>query len=82
MLVFIDRALGVVSAARVWFLTQPLPIPIVVGAAELAMLWFRWTILRVTLVAFRAALREPLAHVRSLVGPMLAGDGRSRQPTR
>ncbi len=57
MLVFIDRALLLFSAAQAWFLAQPLPLQIVVGAAALAVLWVLWIIVRVTLVAFRAAFR-------------------------
>jgi hypothetical protein len=54
---FIDRVLALFSAAQAWFLAQPLPLQLVVGAAALAVIWFFWIILRVTLVAFRAAFR-------------------------
>jgi len=57
VLVFIDRVLALFSAAQAWFLAQPLPLQLVVGAAALAVIWFLWIILRVTLVAFRAAFR-------------------------
>ena len=57
MLVFIDRVLALFSAAQAWFLAQPVPLQLVVGAAALAVIWFFWIILRVTLVAFRAAFR-------------------------
>ncbi len=57
MLAFIDRALALFSAAQAWFLAQPLLIQIVVGAVALAVLWCLWIIVRVTLVAFRAAFR-------------------------
>jgi len=32
-------------------------VQIVVGAAALAVLWFLWIVLRVTLIAFRATFR-------------------------
>ena len=54
---FIDRAFDLLSTASVWVLAQPLPIQILVGAAVLAVLWFLWIILRVTVVAFQAAFR-------------------------
>ena len=54
---FIDRVLALFSAAQAWSLAQPLPLQLVVGAAALAVIWFLWIILRVTLVAFRAAFR-------------------------
>jgi hypothetical protein len=38
-------------------MAQPLPLQILVGAVALAVLWVLWIILRVTLVAFRAAFR-------------------------
>jgi len=57
MLELIDRALALVSAAQTWFLAQPLPLQLLVGAGVLAVLWVLWIVLRVTLVAFRAAFR-------------------------
>ncbi|MFY9976340.1 MAG: hypothetical protein WAK53_18960 [Chromatiaceae bacterium] len=57
MLDLIDRGIALVSAAQVWFLAQPLPVQVLVGAAALAVLWVLWIVLRVTLVAFRAAFR-------------------------
>ena len=57
MLESIDRVLDLVSAAQAWFLAQPLPLQVLVGAVALAVLWVLWIILRVTLVAFRAAFR-------------------------
>ena len=54
---FIDRAFDLFSTASAWVLAQPLPIQILVGAAVLAVLWFLWIVLRVTMVAFRAAFR-------------------------
>ena len=59
VLVFIDRALAFFSVAQAWFLAQPLPVQILVGAAALAVLWFLWIILRVAVVAFRDAFRGP-----------------------
>ena len=57
MLESIDSALALYSAAQAWFLAQPLPLQVLIGAATLAVLWFLWIVLRVTLVAFRAAFR-------------------------
>lgn len=57
MLEAIDRALALVSVAQTWFLAQPLLLQILVGAGALAVLWVLWIVLRVTLVAFRAAFR-------------------------
>lgn len=57
MLELIDRALAQVSATQAWSLAQPLLFQIVVGAVALAVLWVLWIVLRVTLVAFRAAFR-------------------------
>jgi hypothetical protein len=57
MLESVDRALDLFSAAQAWFLAQPLPMQIVLGAVALAVLWVLWIVLRVTLVAFRAAFR-------------------------
>ena len=57
MLDFIDKVAAFIAAGQAWFLAEPLPIQIVVGAAALAVLWFLWIVLRVTLVAFRAAFR-------------------------
>ncbi|MFZ1537734.1 MAG: hypothetical protein WAT23_10185 [Chromatiaceae bacterium] len=59
MLELIHRALALVSAAHEWFLAQPLPMQIVVGAVALAVLWVLWIVLRVTLAAFRATFRGP-----------------------
>lgn len=57
MLDFIDKALALFYSAQAWLLAQPTPLQILVGAATLAVLWFLWIVLRVTLVAFRAAFR-------------------------
>jgi hypothetical protein len=54
MLELIDRASALFSAAQTWFLAQPMPMQIVVGAVALAVLWVLWIVLRVTLAAFRA----------------------------
>lgn len=43
--------------ARRVLLAQPMPMQILVGAVALAVLWVLWIVLRVTLVAFRAAFR-------------------------
>ena len=57
MLELIDKAAGLVGAAQVWLLVQPLPVQVLVGAVALAVAWFLWIVLRVTLVALRAAFR-------------------------
>jgi hypothetical protein len=57
MLEFIDRVMALVATALSWFIGQPLLVQVLVGAAALAMLWFLWIVLRVTLVAFRTAFR-------------------------
>jgi len=57
VLVFIDKVGAFIDTLQAWFLAQPLPVQILVGAAALAVLWFLWIVLRVTLVAFRAAFR-------------------------
>ena len=40
-----------------WFLAQPLPVQVVAGAVGLAVLWVSWILVRVLLVALRAAFR-------------------------
>jgi hypothetical protein len=57
MLELIDKAGALIATMQAWFLTQSLPVQIVVGAAALAVLWFLWIVLRVTLIAFRATFR-------------------------
>ena len=54
MLEFIHRAVALFAAAQAWFLAQPMPMQIVVGAVALAVLWVLWIVLRVTLAVFRA----------------------------
>ena len=50
MLVFIDKVGAFIATMQAWFLAQPLPIQIAVSTAALAVLWFLWIVLRVTLV--------------------------------
>jgi hypothetical protein len=57
MLEFIHKAATLVGALQTWFLGQPLPIQVMVGAVGLAVLWVAWILLRVTLAAFRGAFR-------------------------
>lgn len=57
MLELIDKAADLFGVVQVWYLAQPLPVQFLVGAVALAVLWFLWLVLRVTLVAFRAAFR-------------------------
>jgi hypothetical protein len=40
MLELIDKAGALIVTMQAWFLTQSLPVQIVVGAAALAVLWF------------------------------------------
>lgn len=53
----IDRLITHAAHVQAWFLAQPMPIQIAVGAIALALLWALWIVLRVTIVAFRAAFR-------------------------
>jgi hypothetical protein len=48
---------GLIDGLQAWFLAQPLPVKILTGAAAIAVLWVLWIVLRVLLVAFRAAFR-------------------------
>jgi len=48
---------GLLDGAQGWFTTQPLPVQVLTGAAAVAVLWVLWIVLRVLLVAFRAAFR-------------------------
>ena len=57
MIEYLKQSLPAFQLARDWFLAQPLPIQVVAGAATLAVLWVSWLLLRVVLVAFRAAFR-------------------------
>jgi len=57
MFELIRDAFAVVEAARAWFLAQPLPLQAAAGALGLAVIWVLWIVLRVMLVAFRAAFR-------------------------
>jgi hypothetical protein len=45
------------EAARAWLLSQPLLLQVAAGALALAVLWVLWILLRVILVALRAAFR-------------------------
>ena len=42
---------------QAWFIAQPMVLRLVVGAGALAALWVLWILLRVLLVALRAAFR-------------------------
>ena len=57
VLEFTHKAVILVGTLQAWFLGQPLPVQVVVGAAALAVLWVAWIVLRVTLAAFRATFR-------------------------
>jgi hypothetical protein len=48
---------GLIGGAQAWFVGQDLPVQILAGGAALAALWVLWIVLRVLLVAFRAAFR-------------------------
>ena len=53
----LHQTIAVFELARDWLLAQPLPVQIVAGVVGLAVLWVLRIILRVILVAFRAAFR-------------------------
>jgi hypothetical protein len=53
----IRQAGQLLDAAHAWFLTQPLFLQILAGAGALAVLWVVWILVRVFLVALRAAFR-------------------------
>jgi hypothetical protein len=57
MLELIRSAASVVSTVETWFFAQPLPLQVIMAAGALAVLWVLWIVLRVILVAFRAAFR-------------------------
>jgi hypothetical protein len=57
MLELMRSAASVVSTVEAWFLAQPLPLQVIMAAGALAVLWVLWIVLRVILVAFRAAFR-------------------------
>lgn len=52
-----DQAAEAFQLARSWFVAQPIPLKLVSGAAAFAVLWVFWILLRVILVALRAAFR-------------------------
>jgi hypothetical protein len=45
------------DGVQAWFLAQPMALQLAAGAGSLAVLWVLWTLLRVLLVALRAAFR-------------------------
>jgi hypothetical protein len=57
MLELMRDAADLVSAGHAWFLAQPLAIKVAVAAGALMVLWVLWILLRVILVAFKAAFR-------------------------
>ena len=57
MLELFDRSSTVLGAAADWLFAQPLPLQVATGVICLAILWVSWILLRVVLVAFRAAFR-------------------------
>ncbi|MCG6859931.1 MAG: hypothetical protein LJE70_01385 [Chromatiaceae bacterium] len=57
MLENLGRSLVVLQLAQDWFLAQPLPIQVISGCVGLAVIWVLWILLRVILVALRAAFR-------------------------
>jgi hypothetical protein len=54
MSTFLEQSLTIFQLARDWFFAQPLTVQVIAGAAGLTVLWI---LLRVILVAFRAAFR-------------------------
>lgn len=59
MLEFIDRVLDLNSTAPAWFLAQSLTLQVLARAVAPAVLRALWIILRLTLIACRAAFRGP-----------------------
>jgi len=57
MFELVDRLVTFFQLAWDWLIAQPLPVQLVAGAAGLAVFWVLWILLRVVLVAFRAAFR-------------------------
>jgi hypothetical protein len=53
----IRQAGQLLDAAHAWFLAQPLPMQVLAGAGSLAVLWVLWILIRVLLVALKAAFR-------------------------
>jgi len=53
----IRQAGQLLDGVHAWFLTQPLPMQVLAGAGALAVLWVLWILVRVLLVATRAAFR-------------------------
>jgi hypothetical protein len=51
------RSTEAIQLAQDWFLSQSLPVQVVAGGIGLAVIWVLWIILRVILVALRAAFR-------------------------
>ena len=52
-----DQSVALYRLVWDWFLAQPLPVQVVAGAVGLAVLWVSWILVRVLLVALRAAFR-------------------------
>jgi hypothetical protein len=48
---------GLINGSQAWFAAQPLAVQILAGGAALAVVWVLWIVLRVLLVALRAAFR-------------------------
>lgn len=57
MLDFLYQSTERLQLVLAWFDAQALPVQIVAGAVVLALLWVLWILLRVALVALRAAFR-------------------------
>ena len=53
----IRQAGQLVDATHAWFLAQPLLLQVLAGAGALAVAWVLWILIRVLLIALRAAFR-------------------------
>lgn len=57
MLELMRDTANLISAGNDWFLALPVLLQVLVGAGAAVLLWVFWIVVRVILVAFRAAFR-------------------------
>jgi hypothetical protein len=57
MFEFLRQAAVLMGAVQTWYLSQALPVQVVVAVVALAVLWVAWIVLRLTLGALRGAFR-------------------------
>jgi len=57
MLELMRDTANLIAAGQDWFLALPLPLQVLVGAGAVVLLWVLWIVVRVILVALRAAFR-------------------------